>query len=114
MYWTDWVQKPSDVKAKIEMANMDGSDRQVLVADTIRWPNGLTLDKSDQADVLYWCDAFTDRIEGFNLLTNKRLVCVVVCQHIKCVETLYSIYVVVDCGHNTTSQTPLWPSTCTH
>ena len=72
MYWTDWVQKPSDVKAKIEMANMDGTKREVLINSTIRWPNGLTLDY--QENVLYWCDAFTDRIEGYDLKNKWRIV----------------------------------------
>ncbi len=26
MYWSDWVQRPSADKAKISVANMDGSD----------------------------------------------------------------------------------------
>ncbi len=39
MYWTDWGNPP-----KIERANLDGSDRVVLVNTSLGWPNGLALD----------------------------------------------------------------------
>ena len=65
MYWTDWVQKPSAIDAKIMRAYMDGTNREVLVNKNIQWPNGLSLDP--QANKLYWCDAYTDRIESVDL-----------------------------------------------
>ena len=59
MYWTDWGLKP-----KIERANLDGSDRLMLINTSLHWPNGLSLDYAEQK--LYWSDAHTDRIEVAN------------------------------------------------
>lgn len=39
LFWTDWGHI-----AKIERANLDGSDRKVLINTDLGWPNGLTLD----------------------------------------------------------------------
>ncbi|XP_010285866.1 PREDICTED: low-density lipoprotein receptor-related protein 8-like [Phaethon lepturus] len=50
MYWSDWGDK-----AKIEKAGLNGVGRQVLVADNIEWPNGITLDLLNQR--LYWVDS---------------------------------------------------------
>ena len=72
MFWTDWVQRPSDERAKIEMADMDGSHRRNLVTRNIQWPNGLSVD--EPANRLYWCDAYTDMIEYYDLDTDTRCV----------------------------------------
>ena len=39
MYWADWSRN----RPKIEVANMDGTDRRVLVKYPLSLPNGLTL-----------------------------------------------------------------------
>lgn len=56
MYWTDWGDHP-----KIERANLDGTDRVVLLNSSLGWPNGLAIDYA--AGKLYWGDAKTDKIE---------------------------------------------------
>ena len=50
MFWTDWGEQP-----KIERAEMDGSNREIIIRQNIRWPNGLTIDYSAQK--IYWTDA---------------------------------------------------------
>ena len=71
MYWTDWVQRASRTAiAKIERAHMDGTNREVLVDTNVNWPNGLSIDYRNNK--LYWCDAFTDRIERIDLETLAR------------------------------------------
>uniref|UniRef100_A0A8C5IDS3 EGF-like domain-containing protein n=1 Tax=Junco hyemalis TaxID=40217 RepID=A0A8C5IDS3_JUNHY len=63
MYWTDWEEDPKDSKrGKIERAWMDGSNRNIFITSkTVLWPNGLSLDIP--AKILYWVDAYYDRIE---------------------------------------------------
>lgn len=51
LYWADWNRDGP----KIEMSNMDGTDRTVLVKDDLGLPNGLTLDHDSQQ--LCWADA---------------------------------------------------------
>ena len=50
MFWTDWGEQP-----KIERAEMDGSNRGIILSQDIHWPNGLTIDYS--AEKIYWTDA---------------------------------------------------------
>ena len=59
MFWTDWGEEP-----KIERAEMDGSNRQVIIQQEIHWPNGLTIDYSAQK--IYWTDAKLDSIAKAN------------------------------------------------
>ena len=51
LYWADWNRDGP----KIEMSNMDGTDRSVLVKDDLGLPNGLTFDSDSQQ--LCWADA---------------------------------------------------------
>jgi hypothetical protein len=50
MFWSDWGDKP-----RIERAGMDGSHRSAIVTESVRWPNGLTLDLV--MEKIYWIDA---------------------------------------------------------
>lgn len=74
MYWTDWEEDPTESnRGKIKKAWMDGSHHQVfLTSKTVLWPNGLSLDISQ--GILYWVDAYYDRIELVYLNTTERKV----------------------------------------
>uniref|UniRef100_A0A6Q2XLQ3 EGF-like domain-containing protein n=1 Tax=Esox lucius TaxID=8010 RepID=A0A6Q2XLQ3_ESOLU len=72
MYWTDWEEDPKKTnRGKIKKAWMDGSHQQVLLTSkTVLWPNGLSLDIPQ--GILYWVDAYYDRIEKVYLNTTER------------------------------------------
>lgn len=53
MFWTDWGRQPC-----IERADMDGSNRLILVKHNIGWPNGITVD--EEASQIIWVDAKTE------------------------------------------------------
>lgn len=74
MYWTDWEEDPTESnRGKIKKAWMDGSHHQVfLTSKTVLWPNGLSLDIPQ--GILYWVDAYYDRIEMVFLNTTERKV----------------------------------------
>lgn len=74
MYWTDWEEDPTESnRGKIKKAWMDGSHHQVfLTSKTVLWPNGLSLDIPQ--GILYWVDAYYDRIELVYLNTTDRKV----------------------------------------
>ena len=56
---------------KIERAGMDGSHRSAIVTESVRWPNGLTLDLV--LDRIYWIDAKLNLIGSADLDgTNSR------------------------------------------
>lgn len=59
MYWTDWGDEP-----KIERAGMDGTHRQAIVTQDVKWPNGLTLDLVKER--VYWADAKLNMISSCN------------------------------------------------
>ena len=60
MYWCN-----RGVDYKIEVANMDGEDRRLLVRRGLYYPNGLTLD--DKNNRLYWVDSYLRTLEYFDL-----------------------------------------------
>ena len=60
MYWCDWGDDH-----KIEVANMDGRNRSILVKRGLYWPNGLTLDDTNRR--LYWVDAWFETLEYYDL-----------------------------------------------
>ncbi|XP_037535815.1 low-density lipoprotein receptor-related protein 1 [Nematolebias whitei] len=72
LYWTDWEEDPKESKrGKIERAWMDGSNRNVFLSSkTVLWPNGLSLDIPQ--GILYWVDAYYDRIEMVHLNSSGR------------------------------------------
>ncbi|XP_029681819.1 low-density lipoprotein receptor-related protein 1-like isoform X3 [Takifugu rubripes] len=72
MYWTDWEEDPKESKrGRIERAWMDGSNRNMFLSSkTVLWPNGLSLDISQ--GILYWVDAYYDRIEMVYLNSSER------------------------------------------
>uniref|UniRef100_A0A0K0FI56 Low-density lipoprotein receptor-related protein (inferred by orthology to a C. elegans protein) n=1 Tax=Strongyloides venezuelensis TaxID=75913 RepID=A0A0K0FI56_STRVS len=59
MFWTDWGQNP-----RIEKANMDGSDRKIIVNTKIYWPNTIALDLTTNR--VYFADSKLDYIDFVN------------------------------------------------
>ena len=55
---------------KIEVANMDGNGRRLLVSIGLHWPNGLTLDQATNR--LFWVDAGQNTMEFFDLEGHTR------------------------------------------
>ena len=56
VFWTDWGRK-----AFIGRVGMDGTDKAAVITTKIEWPNGLTIDYTN--DMLYWSDAHLNYIE---------------------------------------------------
>ncbi|XP_028406957.1 sortilin-related receptor-like [Dendronephthya gigantea] len=67
MFWTDWGST-----AKIEMSDMDGKNRRILVDKDLVWPNGLAIDiyNPKSSRNLYYTDAYKDIIGQYDLITN--------------------------------------------
>ncbi|TNM89007.1 hypothetical protein fugu_005261 [Takifugu bimaculatus] len=61
MYWTDWEEDPKESKrGRIERAWMDGSNRNMF------------LSRQNGSGILYWVDAYYDRIEMVYLNSSER------------------------------------------
>lgn len=56
VYWTDWGDKPY-----VGRVGMDGKNKTVIISTKLEWPNGLTIDYTN--DKLYWADAHLNYIE---------------------------------------------------
>lgn len=67
MFWTDWGDRPY-----IGKVGMDGSDKQVIVNDSLGWPNALAI--SYVTRELFWADAREDYIAVTNLNGTMRRV----------------------------------------
>ena len=65
MFWTDWGSTP-----KIERANMDGTNRSVIVSTNLAWPNGIAIDY--ERDMLYWVDGYNKSLEYCDFYGNNR------------------------------------------
>jgi integrin beta 2 len=59
LFWTDRGRIP-----RIERVRLDGSDRRVLVNESIFFTTGLTLDYQNKK--VYWCDSRLDTIESMD------------------------------------------------
>uniref|UniRef100_A0A7E4V2M4 EGF-like domain-containing protein n=1 Tax=Panagrellus redivivus TaxID=6233 RepID=A0A7E4V2M4_PANRE len=59
LFWTDWGQHP-----RIERANMDGTDRKIIVDTKIYWPNTISIDYT--TDRVYFADSKLDYIDFVN------------------------------------------------
>ncbi|XP_067405392.1 low-density lipoprotein receptor-related protein 2 isoform X6 [Emydura macquarii macquarii] len=60
VYWTDWADR-----AYIGRVGMDGKNKTVIISTKLEWPNGLTIDYTN--DKLYWADAHLNYIEYSDL-----------------------------------------------
>lgn len=66
LYWSDW----GETNPKIESADLDGTNRVVLVNESLKWPNGVAIDYLRRR--LYWVDAGNDKIEYYDLNLKTR------------------------------------------
>nr|XP_012637337.1 low-density lipoprotein receptor-related protein 2 [Microcebus murinus] len=65
VYWADWTRR-----AYIARIGMDGTNKSVIISTKIAWPNGITIDYTN--DLLYWTDAHLGYIEYSDLEGNHR------------------------------------------
>ena len=65
MYWTDW-----GLDERIEKANMDGTNRTIVIHSGLYFPSGLALDIAK--NWLYWVDSYNDKLEVYEFSSNTR------------------------------------------
>ena len=47
IYWTEWGDSPN-----IELCDLTGKNRQVIISTGLGWPNGITYDREGEFDML--------------------------------------------------------------
>lgn len=67
IFWTDRGEPP-----KIESANLDGSNRKVLVSKDLLWPLGIAVDHANER--IYWTDTKAHTVETSDFDGNDRKV----------------------------------------
>ena len=92
MFWSDWGHT-----AKIEMSDMDGQNRQVLIKSGITWPNGLAVDiyKPEKSRILYYTDAYKDIIGSYDLKAKKHKVHSQLSVHVRNMPLYFSEFMVL-------------------
>lgn len=65
MYWTDW-----GIDERIEKADMDGTNRTIVIRTGIYFPSGLALDVAK--NWLYWVDWYYDKLEVYEFPSQSR------------------------------------------
>ncbi|XP_052104944.1 low-density lipoprotein receptor-related protein 4-like isoform X2 [Mytilus californianus] len=65
LFWSDWGDIP-----KIEMSDLTGGNRRILVNDNIVHPRGITVDY--EANAIYWVDSSKDTVETVEFNGNNR------------------------------------------
>ncbi|XP_046577867.1 low-density lipoprotein receptor-related protein 4-like [Haliotis rubra] len=68
LIWSDFGERP-----RIEMSDLLGGDRHVLVDQSLEHPRAITLD----GDTLYWVDSQKDTVEAVNIDGTERRIVVV-------------------------------------
>ncbi|KAG2459291.1 LRP2 protein, partial [Polypterus senegalus] len=66
VFWTDW-----GYKAFIGRVGMDGTNKTVIISTKIEWPNGVTIDYTN--DKLYWADAHLNYIDHKRQVINGKI-----------------------------------------
>ncbi|KAJ8310212.1 hypothetical protein KUTeg_012077 [Tegillarca granosa] len=70
LFWSDWGEVP-----KIEMSDLLGKNRRILISTDVHHPRGLAVDY-DQ-NILYWVDSFKDTVESVEFNGNSRRILIV-------------------------------------
>ncbi|KAK2167613.1 hypothetical protein LSH36_26g14017 [Paralvinella palmiformis] len=70
IYWTEWRDMFSS--PGIYSADMDtGLNKKLLVSTDLYYPSGLNVNFKDKK--MFWCDAYTDKIEQYDMMNSERV-----------------------------------------